>query len=394
MTEAAQASDGGFALYIHWPFCLKKCPYCDFNSHVRETIDQTVWRHGLLQDMDAAALLSGRRRLGSIFFGGGTPSLMPPATVAALIDRAAHHWDFAPDIEITLEANPTSVEAGRLAGFKTAGINRVSIGIQSLDDRSLAFLGRAHSAREAKAALALARSLFDRFSFDLIYARPNQSVAAWQAELTEALDVAGDHLSLYQLTLEPGTQFHHLAERGALTLPDDGLAGDLYECTAAMMAAAGMPAYEISNHAKPGGESRHNLTYWRYGDYVGIGPGAHGRLTLGTGSERRKIATRQKKAPESWLHALHETGSGLEPVEIVSPEDQLSECLMMGLRLAEGIALARLDAMRLEPDRPLFDGQHLADLIEGGFILQDATHLKATAAGRQRLNAVLAHLIA
>jgi putative oxygen-independent coproporphyrinogen III oxidase len=382
-------TEPGFGLYVHWPFCLKKCPYCDFNSHVRDSIDQALWRDTLLRELDHYAALTPGRAITSIFFGGGTPSLMAPETAGAVIERAARNWTLAPDIEITLEANPTSVEAGRFAGFRAAGINRVSLGIQSLDDAALKFLGRAHSAGEARAAIELAARSFDRYSFDLIYARPGQSLDAWAAELEAALALAGDHLSVYQLTIEAGTAFHTAHARGDFALPDDDLAGALYELTQARLAEAGLAAYEISNHARPGQASRHNLTYWRYGDYVGVGPGAHGRLTL----DGTKHATRQKKAPESWLTAVEAAGHGTEETLALSPEHRGEEMLMMGLRLAEGIPRSRFRAeLGVEPEA-LLDPRGLARLIEGGFVTLDAERLAATAEGRQRLNAVLAMLL-
>jgi len=382
-------TEPGFGLYVHWPFCLKKCPYCDFNSHVRDSIDQTRWREALLKELDHYAALTQGRPVTSIFFGGGTPSLMAPKTTAAVIDRAARNWSLAPGIEITLEANPTSVEAGRFAGFRAAGVNRVSLGIQSLDDAALKFLGRAHSADEARAAIELAARSFDRYSFDLIYARPGQSLEAWAAELEAALVLAGDHLSVYQLTIEAGTAFHTAHARGDFALPDDDLAGALYELTQARLAEAGLAAYEISNHARPGQASRHNLTYWRYGDYVGAGPGAHGRLTL----DGVKHATRQKKAPESWLAAVEANGHGTEETLALSPEQRGEEMLMMGLRLAEGIPRRRFRAeLGVEPEA-LLAPVGLARLIEGGFVTLDADRLAATTEGRQRLNAVLAMLL-
>ena len=382
-------TEPGFGLYVHWPFCLKKCPYCDFNSHVRDAVDQARWRDALLRELDHCAPLVPGRTLTSIFFGGGTPSLMAPATAAAVIEHAARHWTLAPDIEITLEANPTSVEAGRFADLRATGINRVSLGIQALDDTALRFLGRAHSADEARAAIALAARHFDRYSFDLIYARPGQTLASWQAELDRALVLAGDHLSVYQLTIEPGTAFHTAHARGDFALPDDELGGALFELTQDHLAAAGLPAYEISNHARPGQESRHNLTYWRYGEYLGVGPGAHGRLALaGT-----KHATRQKRAPESWLAAVESAGHGTEERLPLDPMQRAEELLMMGLRLAEGIPRTRFQAeLDSEPEAWL-DSTALRHLIEGGFITLDAVRLAATAAGRQRLNAVLAALL-
>jgi putative oxygen-independent coproporphyrinogen III oxidase len=381
--------DAGFGLYIHWPFCRSKCPYCDFNSHVRERIDQDRWREALLGELDHYAGLTAGRTLTSIFFGGGTPSLMEPATAAALIERAAARWPVAPGLEVTLEANPTSVESDRFAAFRAAGINRVSLGVQALNDADLKFLGRGHDVVEALGAIALARRHFDRFSFDLIYARPGQTVAAWRDELGRALDHAVGHLSLYQLTIEEGTQFHTLYGRGAFALPDDDLAGDLYEVTQDILEAAGLPAYEISNHARPGEASRHNLTYWRYGDYVGIGPGAHGRLTL----DGTKYATRAHRAPEIWLGRVERDGHGGHAVETIGSDERFSELMMMGLRLAEGVSL---DRVRAETGRDLVDrvdASALKRLTDGGFLEISDTRLRATAAGRQRLNAVLAALL-
>jgi oxygen-independent coproporphyrinogen-3 oxidase len=382
-------TEPGFGLYVHWPFCRKKCPYCDFNSHVRDEIDEVRWRAALLAELDHYAIKTTGRIVTSIFFGGGTPSLMAPDTAAAVIERARRRWTVADDAEITLEANPTSVEAGRFEGFRTAGVNRVSLGIQALDDPALRFLGRAHSAAEAREAIGLASRCFDRYSFDLIYARPGQSLEDWDAELAAALDLAGDHLSVYQLTIEPGTAFHTAHARGAFALPDDDLAGALYELTQERLGAAGLPAYEISNHARPGQESRHNLTYWRYGDYVGVGPGAHGRLTLAGA----KHATRQMKVPETWLTAVEAGGHGTEEVVPLTPDQRGEELLMMGLRLAQGIPRARFhDEWHKEPEAAL-DRSGLARLIEGGFVTLDSERLAATAAGRQRLNAVLAMLL-
>ena len=378
------------ALYIHWPFCKSKCPYCDFNSHVREAVDQRRWRDALLADLDHAAVATGGRRLGSIFFGGGTPSLMAPDTVAALLARAARHWRFADDIEITLEANPSSVEAAAFGALGEAGVNRLSLGVQALDDDALRFLGRAHDAADALAAIELARRHFRRFSFDLIYARPGQSLAAWEAELARALALAGDHLSLYQLTIEPGTAFATSYARGAFALPDDELAAALYEATAAALAAAGLAAYEISNFARSGGESRHNLVYWRYGDYAGIGPGAHGRLTRAAG----RIATRQYRAPETWLAAVERQGHGRDESLDLAPEESRREALMMGLRLAEGVERRRFRARTGSELEAALDPARLPDLIEAGFIELDARGLRATPAGRQRLNAVLTALLA
>jgi putative oxygen-independent coproporphyrinogen III oxidase len=383
-------TDPGFGLYVHWPFCLKKCPYCDFNSHVRDGIDQPRWRRALLAELEHWAALGSRRPLTSIFFGGGTPSLMEPATAAAVIERAGRLWGLARDAEITLEANPTSVESGRFAEFRAAGINRVSLGIQSLEDDALKFLGRAHSAADARAAIAIAQRHFARMSFDLIYARPGQSLSDWDRELGQALDLAGNHLSVYQLTIESGTAFHTLHARGDLVLPDDDLGGALYELTQDRLEAAGLPGYEISNHARPGEASRHNLTYWRYGDYLGVGPGAHGRLTV----DGVKHATQQKRAPETWLAAVERDGHGTEAMTALSAAERAEELLMMGLRLAEGIERQRFRAeLGAEPEM-LLDRDGLEICRQGRFVTLDAQRLTATRNGRQRLNAVLHRLLA
>ena len=320
------------ALYIHWPFCVSKCPYCDFNSHVREQVDQDAWASALLADLAYEASRTAGRTLGSIFFGGGTPSLMPPKTVAALIDAAAQHWAAADDIEITLEANPSSVEAARFADLALAGVNRSSLGLQALDNKALKFLGRAHDVAEGLAALDTAQSRFARVSFDLIYARPDQSADDWAHELDHALGFGTEHVSLYQLTIEPGTRFATLVQQGKLTPLDNDNAADLFEATRATMEARGLPAYEISNHARPGAESRHNLTYWRYNDYVGIGPGAHGR--------RDGLATVRHKKPENWIGAVQRNGHGTSNETSLTPRDRATEALLMGLRLREGINLA------------------------------------------------------
>ncbi len=378
------------ALYVHWPFCKSKCPYCDFNSHVRAGIEDARWRTALLRELDHYGARTRGRRLVSVFFGGGTPSLMAPATVAAILERAADHWPGTAGLEVTLEANPTSVEAQRLADFRAAGVNRVSLGVQALDDRALKFLGRGHDAEEARAAVAVAAKNFQRYSFDLIYARPGQGVAEWRHELDAALAMAGDHLSVYQLTIEPGTAFHTAHARGDFALPDDELAGSLYEATQERLARAGLPAYEISNHARPGGECRHNLVYWRSGDYVGVGPGAHGRF----GAEGSRHAARQRRAPETWLAAVEAKGEATEESVPLSARERLEEFLMMGLRLTEGILRSRF---RTEIGVDVIDAlgaQKLDDLIGGGFLALDEHRLVATAAGRQRLNAVLARLLA
>ncbi len=322
------------ALYIHWPFCVSKCPYCDFNSHVRDTVDQAAWLTALLADLAHEASLTQGRTLGSIFFGGGTPSLMPPATVAALIDAATKHWRVATDIEITLEANPSSVEAARFADLALAGVNRSSLGVQSLDNDALGFLGRAHTVDEGLAALATAQRHFSRVSFDLIYARPGQMPDDWAAELDCALGFGTEHLSLYQLTIEPGTRFATLVQQGKLAPIDNDAAADLFEATRTTTRARGLPAYEISNHARSGAESRHNLTYWRYHDYVGIGPGAHGR--------RGGVATVRHKKPENWISAVGRNRHGLQSETPLSGSERATEALLMGLRLREGVDLHKV----------------------------------------------------
>ncbi|WP_209871353.1 radical SAM family heme chaperone HemW [Azospirillum soli] len=382
--------DPGFGIYIHWPFCKSKCPYCDFNSHVRERIEHDRWRAALLRELDHYADATAGRTVTSVFFGGGTPSLMEPATVGAILDRIAARWPVADRLEVSLEANPTSVEADKFRAFRTAGVNRLSMGIQALDDTSLKFLGRQHNAAEATGAIELAARTFDRFSFDLIYARPEQTVAAWEAELTRALDYAVGHLSVYQLTIEEGTAFFPLHARGDLVLPDEDLAGDLYEATQTLLNAAGLPAYEISNHARPGEESRHNLTYWRYGDYVGVGPGAHGRLTL----DGEKFATRAHRAPEIWLERVERDGHGAATPEPIDRDSRGSELLMMGLRLHEGVARARLVEEAGRDLGDLVDASALDRLVTGGFLEVTDTTVRATHEGRQRLNAVLAALLA
>lgn len=382
--------DPGFALYVHWPFCTSKCPYCDFNSHVREKVDQPRWAEAMLRELDHFADMTPGRTLSSVFFGGGTPSLMPPSTVEAILKRADERWGLPAGTEVTLEANPTSVEADKFRAFRAAGVNRVSLGIQALNAADLAALGRRHSAEEALTAIGLARSIFPRYSFDLIYARPGQTVAAWRDELSRALDHAVGHLSLYQLTIEEGTQFHTLHARGELVLPEEEVQGELYAATQEVLNQAGMPAYEVSNHARPGQESRHNLTYWRYGDYVGIGPGAHGRLSLpGQG----KVATRTHRAPEIWLERTLATGSGAKPFEPVASADRLTEMLMMGLRLSEGVPLDRVAAETGRPLADWIDPARLEGLIRHAMLEWRGDVLVATRDGRERLNAVLSRLL-
>ena len=373
------------ALYVHWPFCVSKCPYCDFNSHVRAEVDQAAWRAALLADLayEAAALsdLGPGRRLGSIFFGGGTPSLMPPATVAAVIDAATGHWAAEGDVEITLEANPSSVEAARFADIAQAGVNRVSLGLQALNDDALAFLGRAHDVAEGVAALDTAQAAFARVSFDLIYARPDQTLAAWEAELARALAFGTEHLSLYQLTIEPGTRFATEAAAGRITLPSGDDAADLFELTRAMTAAAGLPAYEISNHARVGAESHHNLVYWRYRDYAGIGPGAHGR--------RGGLATARHKKPENWLGAVARNGHGAQIEDPLAPAERATEALLMGLRLREGVDLARIARLGETTVEALIEWEAAERLETQRLLVRNGDRLAVTDAGMLLLDAIL-----
>ncbi|HEY3149316.1 MAG TPA: radical SAM family heme chaperone HemW [Dongiaceae bacterium] len=380
----------GFGIYIHWPFCRSKCPYCDFNSHVRERIDHTRWRAALLRELEHYARDTQGRTVTSVFFGGGTPSLMEPETVAALIARVRDLWPIAGDVEITLEANPTSAETGKFRAFRDGGVNRVSLGVQSLIAADLKFLGRQHDAAQALAAVEMAAATFDRFSFDLIYARPGQTLAEWQDELDRALRFAAGHISLYQLTIEPGTQFEQAVARGDFRVLDEESAAELYEATVVRLGAAGLADYEISNFAKPGEESRHNLVYWRYGDYVGVGPGAHGRLTLGG----EKFATRQHRAPEAWLDLVERDGHATRQRDLVPRSERLNEMLMMGLRLKEGVPLARIEAEAAQPFAQVLDEARLQRLIDGGFLALAGDRLAATPSGRQRLDAVLAALVA
>jgi oxygen-independent coproporphyrinogen-3 oxidase len=375
------------ALYVHWPFCVSKCPYCDFNSQVLARVDHARWRAALAAEIDHWAEQAPGRTVGSIFFGGGTPSLMEPETVAAVIERAATHWRFADDVEITLEANPNSTEAARFAAYRNAGVNRVSLGVQALDDDALRALGRAHDSHEALAAIDAAARTFDRYSFDLIYARPDQTVAAWRDELSRALSLAGDHLSLYQLTIEKGTPYFAAHRDGTLRVPDEDRASDLYDATQEILERRGMPAYEISNHARPGAESRHNLAYWRSDDYAGIGPGAHGRLT----QDGTTYATANRRVPEVWLEAVERDGHAAEERRALSPDERRDEVVMMGLRIAEGIARERFRARTGRAIEDALDPARIARLSE--FLTLDDDGLRATAAGRVRLNAVLAALL-
>ena len=378
--------NGGFGLYLHWPFCQSKCPYCDFNSHVAARIDQSAWQQAYLSEIDRIAAETPGRVLNTVFFGGGTPSLMDPALVAALIDRIRARWPVANDLEITLEANPGSVEAARFRDFAGAGVNRISMGVQALNDTDLQRLGRLHSVADARRAFDIARSSFQRVSFDLIYARQHQTLADWQAELHDALSMAIDHLSLYQLTIEPGTAFGARHDKGGLRgLPDDDSAADMYLATQDICAAHGLPAYEVSNHARDGAESRHNLIYWRYGDYAGIGPGAHGRLTL----NGARYATQTPLGPQAWLDQVARIGSGETPREAIPLADQAVEYLMMCLRLREGASLSRYAALA-GAELPV--GQ-VEMLIDQGLIQVSADRIAATDTGRAVLNGILRALL-
>jgi oxygen-independent coproporphyrinogen-3 oxidase len=386
--RAGVQDEPAFGVYIHWPFCLSKCPYCDFNSHVRrEQIDETRWIRAFAEEIADTAARVGGRVVSTIFFGGGTPSLMRPQTVGAVIEAIASHWPIAADAEITLEANPTSVEVERFRGYRAAGVNRVSLGVQALDDRALAALGRTHSAREALDAVAVARAVFDRYSFDLIYARPQQTPEQWSHELRSALRQAGEHVSLYQLTIEPETPFATLHAAGKLHPPDDDTARSLYDVTQEICIAHGLPAYEISNHARPGGECRHNLIYWRAHEYAGIGPGAHGRLDIA--GERH--ATACEKRPESWLARVEKLGHGLVTDEVLTVAETADEFLLMGLRLAEGIDATRYTQIAgrpLEPERIAMLRQH--GLIE----TTPAGRMRVTLSGFPLLDSVVADLAA
>jgi oxygen-independent coproporphyrinogen-3 oxidase len=375
----------GFGLYLHWPFCASKCPYCDFNSHVAARIDQRRWQEAYRAELRRVAALTQGRVLNTVFFGGGTPSLMDPGVVAEVLAEVRACWPLANDLEVTLEANPGSVEAARFAGYREAGVNRISMGVQALEDADLRRLGRLHDAAEARAAFGVARALFDRVSFDLIYARQDQTLAAWRDELAQALDMAVDHLSLYQLTVEDGTAFGARAAAGKLAgLPEEGLAAEMYAATQEQCVAAGMPGYEISNHARPGAESRHNLIYWRSGDWAGIGPGAHGRLTLGG----RRLATETALSPGEWLARVERQGSGETGSTLLEREEPGEEALMMGLRLSEGVETDRLARLGLE-----IDPHVIKELAEDGLLFHDAGRIVATQRGRLLLNAVLRRLL-
>jgi putative oxygen-independent coproporphyrinogen III oxidase len=375
-----------FGIYIHWPFCAAKCPYCDFNSHVRSEIDEAAWARAIVHELEWTAKLQGstRPQVESIFFGGGTPSLLRGETVASVIDAIARLWPASKNVEITLESNPASAESRRFRDYRLAGVNRLSLGVQALDDATLKFLGRLHNVQEAKAALAMACRTFERVSFDLIYACPHQSLDTWREELSQALAFGTEHLSLYQLTIEEGTPFAHFARNGMLSPPEEEHAAALYELTQELTGAAGLPAYEISNHARPGEECRHNVIYWRYQDYAGVGPGAHGRLTIGG----RRVATVCEKLPERWREKVAQSGNGLAEMFDVVPEDAAREHLLTSLRLAEGLDLADYRA-RWDAD---IDTAQAAALSAEGLLCCNGTQLQATAKGRLVLNAVVQSL--
>lgn len=375
-----------FGIYLHWPFCAAKCPYCDFNSHVRhQPVDQQRFARAFATELATLRARTGPRTASSIFIGGGTPSLMEPATVGALLDAVAANWTVADDVEVTLEANPSSADAGRFAGYRASGVNRLSLGVQALNDRDLRFLGRLHDVTQALSAIELARRTFPRLSFDLIYARPGQDAASWRAELEEAIAHAADHLSLYQLTIEENTRFHALHAAGKLAMPEADTAAELYELTQEVTAARGLPAYEVSNHAVPGAESRHNLVYWRYGEYAGAGPGAHGRFV----ENGRRVVTIAERMPEAWLDAVEREGHGIVDGEILAPAQEADELLLMGLRLREGVDLPTYEALG---GRPLHAGI-LAGLQEAGLVeARGNRRLRATAAGMLLLDRIVAEL--
>jgi len=380
--SAQNGSATGFGIYVHWPYCAAKCPYCDFNSHVpRGAINERRYAGAIIRELRHYAALTSGRQVDTVFFGGGTPSLMQPETVGAVIEAIARLWPVAPDAEITLEANPSSVEAARFTGYRAAGVNRASLGVQSLRDEALRFLGRLHTAEQARAAVAVAQDHFERVSIDLIYARPGQTVEAWRAELREALALGVGHLSAYQLTIEPGTAFHRLHAAGKLATPPEDIATDLFAATEEICAAAGLDAYEVSNHAAPGDESRHNLIYWRYGDYLGVGPGAHGRLRLADGT---RIGTSTLKDPAAWLSCVEKAGHGQEVQDVLGSHEQAEEMLLMGLRLSEGLSLERLRAVTGHD----VTTEVLADLQSLGLITCGDDRLWLTGEGRLLLNQV------
>ncbi len=381
--------DHQFGIYVHWPFCLSKCPYCDFNSHVRETVDQDAFKAAYIRELEFYAQLTNHLPVSSIFFGGGTPSLMPVDTADEIINTIQKNWKIKNDIEITLEANPTSIEREKFQGFRAAGINRVSIGVQSLNDNDLKALGREHSADEALKAIDTARDVFDRYSFDLIYAREGQSLKDWEHELSRALKYADGHVSLYQLTIEPGTAFHTRFQRGDLTIPEEDDAVDFYNITQDIMGAAGLPAYETSNHAAVGQESRHNMIYWRYGQYAGIGAGAHGRINI----DGKRHATRAHRGPEIWRDLALENGHGAHPFEALDKKAMGEEALMMGLRLTAGLDLQQFYAETGCAVSDVADENKIKTLVDEGLLISDNKILKATPRGMLCLNAVLSYII-
>ncbi len=390
---SVEMTEGGkselFGIYVHWPFCKSKCPYCDFNSHVSDSVDYARWAKCYDTEMAYVADMTKGRKVSSIFFGGGTPSLMKPETVDSVLASIRKYWNLKNEIEITLEANPTSIEAQKFEDFRAAGVNRVSVGVQSLRDEDLKFLGREHSTKEAIKALEVANKVFDRVSFDLIYARPEQTIEAWKAELKEALELSTGHLSIYQLTIEKGTPFYTQAKRGDFRVPESDQAGEFYEVTQEICEAAGMPAYEISNHAIEGQESAHNLTYWKYADYSGFGPGAHGRLTI----EGQKFATRTHRAPDIWLDKVDQDSHGYHPFEEVSAEERFTEMMMMGLRLKDGVAFKDIETETGQDWRMLIRQDKAQYLVDENMLEITPTHIKPTREGMQRLNSLLAYLL-
>jgi len=379
-----------FGIYVHWPFCLSKCPYCDFNSHVHASIDHEAWAENYLKEIAYTADMTKGRKVDTVFFGGGTPSLMKPQTVEKILNAIRSHWSVSNDYEVTLEANPTSSEAEKFRDFKLAGVNRLSLGIQSLREEDLKFLGRTHDAAQAKAAIAMASDIYERFSFDLIYARPQQKIDDWRQELDEALSLGPDHISLYQLTIEQNTPFYIRHARGEFQIPQEEIAADFYDATNELMAEGGFDAYEVSNYARTGQESRHNLIYWRYGDYAGIGPGAHGRLTI----NGEKFATRSHRAPDIWMEKTGVQGHAYHPFEKIGPEQRLQEALMMGLRLAEGVPYTRLEQEYGGDPFEILSRAKIEKLQNESLLHQDADRLRATQEGRKCLNGVLRFLLA
>ncbi len=385
------AADSGFGIYVHWPFCQSLCPYCDFNSHVRARVEQRRWAAAYVAELSHFAQVAAGRCVTSVFFGGGTPSLMDADTVDAVLVGIRRHWAVAPDVEVSLEANPSSVDAARFREYRQAGVNRLSLGVQALNDADLRTLGRRHSRYEALAAIDTAAHCFDRVSVDLIYGRPGQTAADWRGELQAAVGLAGGHVAAYQLTIEPGTPFHAAQRRGALRLPDEATVAELYETTQQVLTAAGLPAYEISNHARPGQACCHNLNYWQYSDFVGVGPGAHGRLTTGDG---RIHASRQHRSPEAWLERVEADGNATQQWAALDTATVRDELFMMGLRLTAGVRAATVRARLSRDIADCFSPSRLQRLVDGGFLDVDANGIRATAAGRQRLDAVLGDLLA